>query len=162
VDKHGQAEVRCSAASGLRSSRSVRTGRISSSCLRTGVFIHAMRPSTSSSTVFSRLRKIEINDQIQRRVGCPDLRQKISCFRFSEFCDCLRVSRAPKRGASRSSRVLARDAMDVAAREANAPKRTAKSCGPGAPGLALSARDDDLAATVTKRSWTPGRARSSR
>src|SRR6516162_10295161 len=40
-------------------------------------------------------------------------------------------------------------------------KRTAKSCGPGAPGLALSLQNDDLQMTVTKKSWTPRRARSS-
>jgi hypothetical protein len=40
-------------------------------------------------------------------------------------------------------------------------RRTAKSCGPGAPGLALSLAGDSSEATVTMRSRTPGRARSS-
>ena len=38
--------------------------------------------------------------------------------------------------------------------------RTAKACGPGTPGLVLSLRDVSWM-TVTKRSWTPGRARRS-
>jgi hypothetical protein len=41
------------------------------------------------------------------------------------------------------------------------PWRTTKSCGPGAPGLALSLRVMIPQATVTMRSRTPGRARSS-
>jgi hypothetical protein len=41
------------------------------------------------------------------------------------------------------------------------PSRTTKSCGPGAPGLALSLRVMIPQATVTMRSRTPGRARSS-
>jgi hypothetical protein len=38
--------------------------------------------------------------------------------------------------------------------------RTSKACGPGTPGLVLSAQGDDLRATVTIRSRTPGRART--
>src|SRR6516165_2935723 len=40
--------------------------------------------------------------------------------------------------------------------------RTAKSCGPDAPGLASRSQVTSLRMTVTKMSWTPGRARSSR
>ena len=39
---------------------------------------------------------------------------------------------------------------------------TAKACGPGTPGLVLSLAVMIREMTVTKRSWTPGRARRSR
>ena len=66
-----------------------------------------------------------------------------------------------KRG-ERVVTIVGRDAMDarVSARRM-AQVRTAKACGPGAPGLVLSLRDVSQA-TVTKRSWTPGRARNKR
>ena len=38
--------------------------------------------------------------------------------------------------------------------------RTAKACGPGTPGLVLSAQAMTLRVTVTMRSRTPGRART--
>jgi hypothetical protein len=38
--------------------------------------------------------------------------------------------------------------------------RTAKACGPGTPGLVPSVQVTSLQATVTERSWTPGRART--
>src|SRR6202007_1819694 len=63
-----------------------------------------------------------------------------------------------------------RDAMDAERHETNAAPRTAKPCGPGAPGLALNLLISDVApsgptrrdpqATVTIRSRTPGRARN--
>src|SRR5262245_57192564 len=43
-----------------------------------------------------------------------------------------------------------RDAMDAACCETNSMMRTAKSCGPDAPGLALS-RESDLSTTVTTK-----------
>ncbi len=52
--------------------------------------------------------------------------------------------------------------MDAKHRQTCGVMRTAKSCGPGAPGLALSLRVMILQMTVTKRSRTPGRARSDR
>src|SRR5215813_10847065 len=70
---------------------------------------------------------------------------------------------APSRGALRDRHEYwARDAMDAgSACDERGSWRTVKSCGPGAPGLALSLQVMILQATVTKRSWTPGRARSS-
>jgi hypothetical protein len=43
-----------------------------------------------------------------------------------------------------------------------AQARTAKACGPGTPGLVLRSRVPSPRTTVTKRSWTPGRARHKR
>ena len=59
---------------------------------------------------------------------------------------------APTRGAARDRHGRrARDAVDAAVREANAPMRTAKSCGPDAPTLASSSREANFSgATVTK------------
>jgi hypothetical protein len=55
-----------------------------------------------------------------------------------------------------------RDAMDAdASSDVRCGWRTAKACGPGTPGLVPSLQVMILQATVTKRSWTPGRARSS-
>jgi hypothetical protein len=74
----------------------------------------------------------------------------------------LRPSRFLMRGASRSSQVSEAgcDGRDRIARRAM-PIRTAKACGPGTPGLVLNLRDVSQA-TVTKRSWTPRRARHKR
>jgi hypothetical protein len=61
-----------------------------------------------------------------------------------------------------SSRNVERDAMDAGCVAGRAARSwTAKSCGPGAPWLALSWRRCFGIApmTVTKKSWTPGRAR---
>ncbi len=80
----------------------------------------------------------------------------------------LRARPAPsQRGASADRHeTWAQDAMDAGSAgrfgaQRSAPARTVKSCGPGTPGLVLSRRATSLLATVTKRSWTPGRARSS-
>jgi hypothetical protein len=76
-----------------------------------------------------------------------------------------------KRG-ERVVTIVGRDAMDALALfDGQHQARTAKSCGPGAPGLVLSLarsrrrpyrarRAEFRKATVTKRSWTPGRARN--
>jgi hypothetical protein len=72
-------------------------------------------------------------------------------------------SRTLERGATRSSRVLGAGCDGRCQRVRRARlTRTAKSCGPGAPGLALSLAVMIRKATVTMRSRTPGRARSSR
>jgi hypothetical protein len=80
---------------------------------------------------------------------------------------CISHSRANQRGvAANRHETWARDAMDAMVLSARSPRgrttpwRTAEACGPGAPGLVLSAQDDDLRATVTMRSRTPGRART--
>ena len=85
---------------------------------------------------------------------------RIKYFAFPE----MRVYGAPvpshKRGVSRSSRTLMRDAMDAAAREDEARiSRTAKACGPDPPMLGSSLRAMISRATVTKKARTPGRAR---
>jgi hypothetical protein len=49
-----------------------------------------------------------------------------------------------------------RDAMDAERRETNVATRTAKSCGPGAPGLASSVRVTNLQATVTNKVMDTG------
>src|SRR5271169_5396729 len=66
------------------------------------------------------------------------------------------LSRLDKRGVSRSSRTLRRDAMDaLAAQDERRLKRTAKSCGPDTPTLVSSFRRFSPAgATVAKK---PGR-----
>jgi hypothetical protein len=54
-----------------------------------------------------------------------------------------------------------RDAMDAARQQTNDVTRTAKSCGPGAPTLALSERNDPLT-TVARKPGSPRRSRISR
>ena len=51
--------------------------------------------------------------------------------------------------------------MDAKCHETNDVSRTAKSCGPGAPTLALSERSDPLM-TVARKPGSPRRARISR
>ena len=70
---------------------------------------------------------------------------------------------APTRGALRDRHERwKRDAMDAACRQTNNMTRTAKSCGPGAPRLALSCSGDDPSGDGGKKAWSPGRARISR
>ena len=72
-----------------------------------------------------------------------------------------------QRGASADRHeTWARDAMDATVPSAfqalndRRMLRTGKPRGPGTPGLVLSLAEMIREATVTKRSWTPGRARS--
>ena len=81
-------------------------------------------------------------------------------FRFTENCGLTSDIPSHWRGASRPSRALGWNAVDAAALlDERRGLRTAKACGSGTPGLVLSAQGDDLRATVTMRSRTPGRAR---
>ena len=65
----------------------------------------------------------------------------IFLFRKSEIYDTFAISRLGKRDVCASSRNVRRDAMDAAGNVRRAmPTRTVKSCGPGTPGLVLSAR----------------------
>ena len=73
-----------------------------------------------------------------------------------------RVPRPTKRGASRSSRVLARDAMDAMRAATRRGLRTAKSCGPDPPTLESSLQVMILQATVANKPGTPRRTRISR
>jgi hypothetical protein len=66
-----------------------------------------------------------------------------------------------ERGVSRSSRRLARDAMDAStARDECGDARTAKPCGPDAPTLASSLRDEHPAGDGGNKARSPGRARN--
>jgi hypothetical protein len=71
------------------------------------------------------------------------------------------VPRPIKRGASRSSRVLVRDAMAVRRAKTKRGSRTAKSCGPDLPTLGSSSRVDPRM-TVARKPGHRGRARISR
>src|SRR6202043_3349170 len=86
-----------------------------------------------------------------RQVICPTGRfpnslsspfcKNISLFQKPKSVVVSAPSRPHKRGGSRSSRTLRRDAVDaLATQDERRLKRTAKSCGPGAPTLALSFR----------------------
>jgi hypothetical protein len=89
----------------------------------------------------SRARKIRFRVAVQADLGGPVLRAKI--FRFPWNLDwwLLAASRLDKRGV-RVVTNAGRDAMDAAVSTRRATlRRTAKSCGPGAPTLALSLRD---------------------
>ena len=67
---------------------------------------------------------------------------------------------APARGANASSRSWGGMRWTrKSSHDGRRRMRTAKSCGPGAPWLAPSRRSNPQA-TVTKKSWTPGRARN--
>src|SRR5262245_7322046 len=86
--------------------------------------------------------------------------QKYFSFYFSEDGVNL-MHPASSRGAYASSRTRGGLRWTKAvSRDERRGWRTAKTCGPGTPGLVPSARGDDMRATVTKRSWTPGRART--
>ena len=81
---------------------------------------------------------------------------------FRILCLCPRYPALTERGASRSSRTLARDAMAVWARvRRTQPMRTAKPCGPDLPTLRSSSWTD-LRTTGAIKPGTPRRARSSR
>jgi len=88
---------------------------------------------------------------------------KISLPFSRKSCFSLRIP-LRQRGASRSSRVLERDAVDaIGSPDVRSRERTAKSCGPDPPTLGSSfSRDVSREATVAKKPGTPGRARSSR
>ena len=104
----------------------------------------------------SHARKIEFREPVQADLGCPVPSRKIFRFCFSEICVFFSPSRLAKRGASRSSRTLGRDAVDavsvgrddIAGRSdrercskrarRTALMRTAKSCGPDTPTLVSS------------------------
>jgi hypothetical protein len=67
--------------------------------------------------------------------------KNISLFQKPKSVVMFAPSRPHKRGGSRSSRTLRRDAVDaLATQDERRLKRTAKACGPGAPTLALSWR----------------------
>jgi len=100
--------------------------------------------------------------------------RQIFLFRFLEFLLIIIISRALSEGrfaivtsvgcGMRWTQGIVRRAMLASPKPlgGGAALRTAKSRGSGAPGLALSLRVMILQATVTMRSRTPGRARSSR
>jgi hypothetical protein len=93
------------------------------------------------------LRKGEFREQNQRQVGRAPLLQNI-LLRFSENYDLPKSISRQVRGALRPivTKRGPRDAMDAKVLRARffartkGTFRTAKSCGPGAPGLALSLR----------------------
>ena len=102
--------------------------------------------------VHLRARKREFCKAVQGRISCPVRRQK----KYRLFCRANQAHSLPRpaltlRGVSRSSRTLAAgcDGRSNATDECVCI-RTAKSCGFGAPTLALSLRDD-LQATVANK-----------
>jgi hypothetical protein len=91
----------------------------------------------------SRARKSRIREAIQADLGCPDVSRKIFLFRKIRKCDLFTLSRLGKRGV-RVVTNARRDAVDaVVSLDERRYSRTAKSCGPGAPTLALSFRGSD-------------------
>ena len=83
----------------------------------------------------------EFHQPVQRD-GFVKSEAKRFCFRFSEECATSRKSRLDQEGRSANRhQTLGRDAMDAERRQTGDVKRTAKSCGPGTPGLVLSLRD---------------------
>jgi hypothetical protein len=86
--------------------------------------------------------------------------EKYSAFPVGQIISTSSPRPASQRGDSRSSRSAGRDAVDAGAPLTNALKRTAKSCGPDAPTLALT-RDNALhcAGMVTTKPGSPRRSR---
>jgi hypothetical protein len=104
----------------------------------------------------------DFREAIQADLGRPVPRAKINYFDHAPNQHHAPRHPALARGALRDRHGRwARDAMDVAARETSVPMRTAKSCGLGAPTLALSfAGSDSREATVANKPGSPERARS--
>jgi hypothetical protein len=102
-------------------------------------------------------------EPFQSDLACPDARAKI--FSFTKIRSRTYPAAVPLRQEGRFAIVTnaGRDAMDVKTpTDERRLSRTAKTCGPGTPWLVSSPRDNASAippATVTKRSWTPRRAR---
>jgi hypothetical protein len=92
----------------------------------------------------------------------PHLREEF-CFRFSETCAIIALSRLDKRGVRPivTEREAGCDGRDSCARRAR-PTRTVKPCGPVPPTLGSSLSMMIDKATEANKPGTPGRARSSR
>jgi hypothetical protein len=112
----------------------------------------------------SRAPKPQFPETIQSDLGCPVLLAKILRFCSPSIDGFFCVVPPHKRGVSRSSRTLRRDAVDaLALQDEGRAKRTAKSCGPDAPTLASSfAGSIPAQATVAKKPGHRGEREGSR
>jgi hypothetical protein len=111
----------------------------------------------------SSARKNEVREPDQFDRYRPDLTQKIIRFFFAAKRGFLFVSRLGKRGVRVVTDVERgmRWTLAVSMRRA-AWRRTAKSCGPGAPMQALSFVGNILRVNGGNQAWSPGRSRISR
>jgi hypothetical protein len=111
----------------------------------------------------SSARKNEVREPDQFDRYRPDLTQKIIRFFFAAKRGFLFVSRLGKRGVRVVTDVERgmRWTLAVSMRRA-AWRRTAKSCGPGAPMQALSLSGDISRGDGGNQAWSPGRSRISR
>src|SRR6202166_2165617 len=86
------------------------------------------------------------------RLAVQPFSQKYSGVLFTQITSTSTSSRPHKRGVSRSSRTLRRDAVDAgSATDESAYLRTAKSCGPDAPTLASSFVERSAQAMVANK-----------
>ena len=111
-------------------------------------------PPTSSA-----LAPTELPDVPIIRIPVQPLREKIFrlCRRANQWL--LFAPPARTRGASRSSRNVGRDAMDVSARLTSAVDADGKTAWSWSPDAGIKFASDDLRATVATKPGTPGRAR---
>jgi hypothetical protein len=110
--------------------------------------------------------KTEIHQPIQCDLSYPNPKWKIA-LRFSEVYDFHKAILASQRGVTANRHeTWARDAMDAKVSSARAFCADERHRADGEdvwswhPWAGAKSANDDLPATVTRRSWTPGRART--